>query len=1334
MATLAEASSSGSTEPTVPVLMPESIKSLDDLASPMYQVLGSPMISSIANITSENDTPLSQLTEYMINYSQNLNQIGTTVSGLKEFVDVSARTDSQLPSRPWYGFPHQQFIARYLLAYDKLLMYWGTGSGKTGGVIIAAEKLIRDPNSSIDGAVVLASGEMLVKNFQRELLKFTPPGTYDTSSVQNAKSELGRKNVLSREFGTFYTIKTYGDFTGKVIRKYLNAIDSQERVRWLQTYPEDKDKDLTNWPLGQAPWELRGNMELRKQFSNKLFILDEAQNLVSNKPKKLFINPEERYKRKLDRAVQVKGRRGKFGNVTEEQIERRKANPRPLAFEKAEYYILIHRIVHSAHNVKLVLMSADPMIDTADQIIQIANLMAPINEQLAWNVPIINQMDRFRDVMKKYVSHVKSSNVGAKIERIGLTIQSSFRDGDQVINYDKVICTNIMSAFQSKYYYQAIRDIDPDILSRKKILRGKFVDLAHRAIAASNFIFPDGSFGTEGYNKYLKPPRDPSSARDSKTSAPSPAEVLQYRNNYTQHLDLKQRFQACIANPVTLKMMSSKMYDIAMNIRRSFDQPGVVFVYSNLLNHSGMEIMAEVLRSFLKMEEFTHNSSVFIRDQPALDKNGHNRTRNIVNSISYSDPNSSPFRFVLLAGGMSNGRRDSALEILTSDENYTGGLIKVVLSTDVGAIGVSYYHGIQFHALNPKLNYYHIKQAEARILRTNSHDFLRQMTGKSTIEVEIFHHAGVPVNYDENTLQQKFQQDNNMVLAQMNYQFPASAIRFPPPGCDNLDMSIFNNKFLNKLSDIAFYALSNQKEYHIKKIERVLKEIAVDCLINRERNIQSAKTDQENVLHENNYNCYYPPSETISDVNYDNLYSEHEIELIINKMISIFHRASIIQYRALYELLINHKRRFIHAAVDRLISKRIRIHDRNGFPMYLQEDCNSIFLCRDDDHRIRSVVSTDLYSQIPYCNELVGIKTHSLSDIYQSLIQEKERNLLQQLPSLINNENRFVAYFQENFSLTTQIKFYEDLIIGYFYRTSDEVQTSMFIILYNLFQSSTYFLDIPQNTINDYAKERAYPPKQVGRKPNPLNKKIKGKKINLSKKDIPGQMNKTYIHTVWLLDKRVTRYGQDAKLKNVDTNIKILDINQRQWRDVNDYEYPIYNSLITKNVVEAGSSGSTSKNVSSSNGTFDLPANIKFPLYARITPSGQVKIVNKTAERGDGKRDKATGRSIKTITGADLILYFWLLYHGYGTYPGYRIPQAPMADLYQGLSINQMRDEVSNKYPAANDLPENQPRNFEDPNRIQYYYAWTVSKLGSKQQARILQEILEQLCLVEYVK
>src|SRR3990167_4058364 len=277
MTSLSDSSSSKQEEP---VFMPAEIKPLDkdDLASPMYQVLGSPIISSDTNISKDNDTETPQLSEYMIEYNQDLKIIGTTVSGLKEFTDVKATKNSPLPNRPWDGFPHQQFIARFLSVYDQLLMYWGTGAGKTGAVIIATEKLLRDPKSSIDGAIVLVSGEMLEKNFQRELLKFTPPGTYDTESVRNAKTELGQKNVLSREFKTFYTIKTYGDFTGKVIRAYLNAIDSKERDRWLKQNPAGKDAEMTNWPLGQAPWEYRGNMLLRKQFSNKIFILDEAQN------------------------------------------------------------------------------------------------------------------------------------------------------------------------------------------------------------------------------------------------------------------------------------------------------------------------------------------------------------------------------------------------------------------------------------------------------------------------------------------------------------------------------------------------------------------------------------------------------------------------------------------------------------------------------------------------------------------------------------------------------------------------------------------------------------------------------------------------------------------------------------------------------------------------------------------------------------------------------------------------------------------------------------------------------------------------------------------------
>lgn len=1353
MSSLAAASSSQSSSPIYPVTLSEKPEPLDELCSPMYQVVGSPVTNNDNEIVRQNTSALLQLQEFMINYPQDLQNLGTTVSGLKEFVTEGALLSAPLPDPAYEGFPHQKFITRLYGPYDKFLMYWGTGTGKSGGVIMAAEKLIRDPNSPINGALVLMSGEMLIKNFQRELLKFTPPGTYDTENVRNAKTDLGQKGVLTREFNTFYTMDTYGVFTRKIVHEMLGTIDSQERARWLRENPNDANASLNNWPLGQAPWEQRGNEWLRERFSNKFIILDEVQNLISDKTNKLFLLPEDRHRRKierLDNKNRKKGGKTKKNTLTAEKIQQM-TTARPLAFEKAENYILIHRIIHSAHNVKVAAMSADPMIDHSDQIIQVMNLLLPIEKQLDWKKNIDSQLDAFRSYIRGYISHVKSSNVGATVKRIGYKLEGSFELNGQHTHYDSIVCTHNMSPFQSYHYYRAVNNMKRD--AEGKVEGNKFVDNAYRAMAAANFVYPNGSFGTYGYEQYFKAPRDPHITKD-KDYHPSEDEMNDYNQKMQVYYDNRNRLAQCISNPVTLRMMSVKMFEIAQAVRRSFTQKGIVFIYSSLLRHSGVGVMIEVLRYYLGMLEFDSSTSVFVRGQPTLDEHGRERDRRLVNNISYSGNSGIPFRFALLSGDMTS-RRDSILEVMTSRENRYGNIIKVVLSTEVGAVGVSYYHGIQFHALNPDLNAYRIKQAEARILRTISHedllneqreakkqellqlkrqslrnqglpteyvrvdDQMRQIIGQETIQVELYHHAAIPSDFPSSELEAIYIKDNELMVSQWEYRFPTNYQMPVNLGCEKFNMNIIRTPMLKGLSDIAFYSLSNQKEYKIRIIERIMKEEAVDCLINRDRNVDPTAIDGSKECDYNicNYPCGYPMSTTVDEVNYDNLYADKELHKISKRLTELFSHCSVVSYTTLYKLLSDYKRRFIHTAVNKLISDRNRLKDRFGFPMYLQEDGDSLFICRDDDNNVRVEVNNKLYSQVPYCNELIGIQAYSLQRIYQNLIEHQEQPLIDVLPQYVSNIEFFETKFKE-LSLNTQIKIYEKLLLNYMF--NNDTNNPMAGPLYNMFKAYTYFVNIPQNTIDKYAYERAYPPpNKLGRKPNPLARKTTHKKINILSSDISKE--KTYIHTIWLLDERNTSFGKDAKKTNVDTIIRILDLKQQQWRDANDYEYPVFNTLIVNynNPTDAN--------------TFNLPQGINFPIYLRIGSGNSIRLVDKTMEKGTKGSNRVTGRNITSFMQAKVVYLFWTLYSGYQNYPGFQVPPAPIIDYSkQNITIENMKSVMAKKLDPRDGKPENSPINFTDPERIRYYYAWFINTTKLPGLHQYLKDLLLQLQLVKY--
>ena len=69
--------------------------------------------------------------------TQNL-QFQTIVSGKEEYRQLSSKSREKIPNRSEF-FLHQRLIHRYLLTYDRLLLFNLTSTGKTPSVAEAAE-------------------------------------------------------------------------------------------------------------------------------------------------------------------------------------------------------------------------------------------------------------------------------------------------------------------------------------------------------------------------------------------------------------------------------------------------------------------------------------------------------------------------------------------------------------------------------------------------------------------------------------------------------------------------------------------------------------------------------------------------------------------------------------------------------------------------------------------------------------------------------------------------------------------------------------------------------------------------------------------------------------------------------------------------------------------------------------------------------------------------------------------------------------------------------------------------------------------------------------------
>ena len=164
-------------------------------------------------------------------------------------------------------------------------------------------------------------------------------------------------------------------------------------------------------------------------------------------------------------------------------------------------YDQIHRFLHTIENSKVLLMSGTPMKDQPNEIASILNLILPSTKQM----PTGSQFDKEFLEEKNDVKFVKENKVdklkeffNGKVSYLRAmqsdTVKKVFVGKEEgELQYFKIELDQ-MSEFQGKYYKEAY---EMDTSSDKK--SGIFSNSRQ----ASLFVFPDGTYGSEGFKNYI---------------------------------------------------------------------------------------------------------------------------------------------------------------------------------------------------------------------------------------------------------------------------------------------------------------------------------------------------------------------------------------------------------------------------------------------------------------------------------------------------------------------------------------------------------------------------------------------------------------------------------------------------------------------------------------------------------------------------------------------------------------------------------------------------------------------------------------------------------------
>lgn len=809
--------------------------------------------------------------------------------------------------------PHQVFLRTYIspdTPYNGILVFHGTGVGKTCSAISIAEgfkKTLKNLNKKI----LILSNPGLEKNFKKEIFNFQKETIKIKKMLQYNVQCTGKTYELGQE-SLFLSnnqkmkeiqklIKSYYQFAGYI--KFAN--DIKERTdgwKGEENLIDDKIKEF-----------------ISKEYDDRVIIIDEIQNIKTGKEKE------------LQKTIQP----------------------------------ILQSIIKYGKNIKLILMSATPMFDRPDEIIFYINLLLENDKRKLISKNDIfnskdgslkpNAIDILKDVLKGYVSYVRAEKPfifpfriypkNSIIPKVEYYLSGKKIENNKSINYTRIIC-NFMKNYQQNTYLKHLND---------KIQNGYIRDLNNKdidnededeyfknndnnkdkkkiyhfdLIAISNIVFPlkdkkkknkllnYGNFGKQcidsdtdnGLGGYYK-------VTDSYGLK---KKVVKYRYQSHSIFNKDTINEAPFADETHLENFSTKFYSVLNSIKSS---KGLVFIFSHFIEQGTLPLALILEQNGFDRECVAGESNLLEYSPNKLKKGGKRKNICYLCGKDIKDPIHDNQKLTdyhifkrakyILYFGESRDivkiKKDEVINKFSSENNIYGEEVKVLIGTKTISEGLDFKRIRQVHIIDPWYNLSRHEQIIGRAIRNYSHIDLPP----EERNVEIYQYASI--------LNKKEQYSNRESI------------------------------------DLRNYRMAENKDLIIKKINRIMKESAVDCFFFKKSNIiiNNKKIKQINSNGEQievnigdkpyssicdyqsncGYNCNWEPNPRknypINNDTYNIIYAYNDIQKckkIIKDLFktNIVYDLSTIEYLVLKKLP-NMNKLFIYCAIEELADNKNEI-------------------------------------------------------------------------------------------------------------------------------------------------------------------------------------------------------------------------------------------------------------------------------------------------------------------------------------------------------------------------------------------------------------------------
>jgi superfamily II DNA or RNA helicase len=480
------------------------------------------------------------------------------------------------------------------------------------------------------------------------------------------------------------------------------------------------------------------------------------------------------------------------------------------------------KIIKKSVNLKLVLLTATPMKNFADDIIELINYLRPQNDQINKNKVFDNigsQDEIFSPNGEKYLANMISGYV------------SYIRGGDPLVyatrvdvgeNVPELLMTKVirckMSNFQQNIYIENIAELEGD---SNKIN----IEQSSKTSSIANFIFPilntdnkiNGAYGINGLNTILDQIENDNENLNKHLSK---FLNIPYSNDIITKAREHKSISGKLLHISNLRQFAVKFHTCLTNINDLVEgKKGAknAFVYSNVVK-IGIELFSQILNMNGYLPYQDDINSYQISDDTRCYYCGGVSKNHTTKHKFY------PATYILITGKGS----DDIIEIIPEKSKYIldhvfnnisnkdGKYIKFVLGSKVMNEGINLKNIGEIHILDVSYNFKTVDQTVGRGIRWCSH-------------------------YD-------VMSKDNLYPEVLVYKYTVS----------------FNNSDKLTIED-ELYKRAEHKYLLIKKVERILKENAIDCPLNYSANIIHSDVEKFKDCIEpkfgDSYNANYCPAE-----------------------------------------------------------------------------------------------------------------------------------------------------------------------------------------------------------------------------------------------------------------------------------------------------------------------------------------------------------------------------------------------------------------------------------------------------------------------------------------